>query len=159
MSEITKSMIMQSLGDWGREERAFAVALGLKRARLSSLRREHLEEGVDWGRRKGKVVYRMGGESKMKGVVALLVGVEEEEVVVDEELGRADSSEEMEVLKVYPINGTLVECERVGGEKVRVNVGDNANFMKGMVMTARPPWGSGRLWVMVGRKPRRRGKW
>ena len=95
----------------------------------------------------------------MRGVVALLVGVTEEEVVVDEEVGRADLSEEVEVLKVYPVNRRLVECLRGSGEEVRVNVGDNANFLKGMVLKARPPWGSGRLWVLVGRRPRWRGKW
>ena len=159
MSEVKKGMIMQSMGDWGRDEESFAEALGITRVKLSTLRKEHLEEGIDWGKRKKRVVYRVGGEAKMKRVVALLVGLEEEEVVLDEELGREDSSEEMEVVRVYPVNRRLVECLRGNGEKVRVNVGDNLNFLKGMVMRARPPWGSGRLWVMLGCKPRRRGKW
>ena len=95
----------------------------------------------------------------MRGLVALLVGVSEVEVEVDEEVGR-EEPEEMEVVRVYPVNRRLVECLRGDGGKVRVNVGDNANLMKGMVLKARPPWGDGRrLWVIVGARPRRRGKW
>ena len=158
MSEVKEGMIKQSMGDWARQEEAFAVALGLKRKKLSSLRKEHLKEGEHWGRLKGRITYRVGGEVKMRGVVALLLGIEEKDIVVDEEIGR-EEPEEMEVVRVFPINRRLVECERVTGEKVRVTVGDNVNFLKGMVLKARPPWGSGRLWVMVGRKPRWRGRW
>ena len=158
MSEVKEGMIKQSMGDWARQEEAFAVALGLKREKLSSLRKEHLKEGEHWGRLKGRITYRVGGEVKMRGVVALLLGIEEKEDVVDEEIGR-EEPEEMEVVRVFPINRRLVEWERVTGEKVRVTVGDNVNFLKGMVLKARPPWGSGRLWVMVGRKPRWRGRW
>ena len=159
MSETKKGMIMQTIMEWGRDEEAFAVAMGVKRERLSSLRKGHLSEGIDWGKKKGRVTYYVGGEAKMKRVVAMVVGISEEEVVVDEEIGKEDATEEMKVVVVYPVNRRLVECERSDGEKVRVKVGDNLNFVKGMVMKARPPWGSGRLWVMVGRKPRRRGKW
>lgn len=159
MSEVTEGKIRQSLGEWGREEGAFAVALGISSARLKELREEHLEEGVHWGRRRRKIVYRVGGEVKMKGVVALLVGVEEGEVEVSEEVGR-EGEESLEVLKIFPVNRRLVECGLVGGGKVMVNVGDNVNFMKGMTLTARPPWGGkGRLWVLVGSRPRWRGKW
>ena len=31
MNEVKEGMIKQSMGDWAREEEAFAVALGLKR--------------------------------------------------------------------------------------------------------------------------------
>ena len=166
MSEIKEGMVRQSLGDWAREEGAFAVALGLKRDKLAALRKEHLEEGEHWGRlgRKGgggggRITYKVGGEVKMRGLVALLIGVPESEMEVDEEVGR-EEPEDMEVVKVYPVNRRLVECLREGGEKVRVNVGSNENFMSGMVLKARPPWGDGRRgWVIVGARPRWRGKW
>ena len=161
MNELKAGMIRQSMGDWAREEGAFAVALGLKRERLSSLRKEYLEEGLHWGLRGRRVTYRVVGETKMRGLVALLVGVEEDEVEeeLDEEVGR-EEPESMEVVQVYPVNRRLVECLRGDGEKVRVNVGDNANFMKGMVLKARPPWGEGRrVWVIIGGRPRWRGKW
>ena len=158
MNEVKEGIIKQTLGDWAREEEAFAVALGLKREKLSSLRKEHLEEGEHWGKVSGRITYRVGGEVKMRGVVALLLGIEEKEVVVDEEIGR-EELEDLEVLRVFPVNRRLVECGRDNGEVVRVTVGDNVNFLKGMVLKARPPWGSGRLWVLVGRRPRWRGKW
>ena len=156
MNELKEGMIKQSLGDWGRYEEAYGAALGLTRVKLSSLRKEHLTEGEDWGFDEGRVRYRVGGEVKMRGVVSLLLGVEDLEV--DEEIGR-EEPEEMEVVRVFPINRRLVECERVTGEKVRVTVGDNENFLKGMKLRARPPWGSGRLWVMLGKRPRMRGRW
>ena len=162
MSDIKEGMIRQTLCEWAREEGAFAVALGMKRAKLSSLRKEYLEEGVHWGRKGrkggggGRITYYVGGEAKMRGLVALLVGVSVVEVV--EEVGR-EEPEVMEVVRVYPVNRRLVECLRGDGGKVRVNVGDNANLMKGMVLKARPPWGDGRLWVLVGARPRSRGKW
>ena len=158
MNEVKEGMIKQTLGDWGREEEAFAVALGLKREKLSSLRKEHLEEGEHWGKVSGRITYRVGGEVKMRGVVALMLGLEGDEIEVDEQVGR-EELEELEVRKTFPVNRRLIECEREGGELVRVNVGNSENFLKGMKLKARPPWGEGRLWVMVGRKPRWRGRW
>ena len=152
-----KTLIEVFENEWGRSEDAFAVALGLKREALSALRKSHLEEGLDWGLLKGRITYFCRGELKMKGIVALRVGLEVDEVELDEEI--VDQTESLTVLQVFPINRRLVECERAEGEVVKVTVGDNANFLKGMVLTARPPWGSGRLWVMVGSKPRWRGKW
>ena len=144
--------------EMGRDEEAFAVVLGLKRVKLVSLRKDGLEEGRDWCLSKGRVTYTLEGERRMRGVLSLLCGLDGVELEVDEEVGR-EEPEEMEVLTVYPLNRRLVECGRENGERVRVTVGSNENFVKGMVLNARPPWGSGRLWVLVGRKPRRRGKW
>ena len=64
MSETKKGMIMQTIMEWGRDEEAFAVALGLKRERLSSLRKEHLSEGIDWGRRRGGLPTTLGGKRR-----------------------------------------------------------------------------------------------
>ncbi len=150
MSEVAKEL--------GRDEEAFAVVLGIKRVKLVTLRKEGMEEGRDWCLWKGRITYTLEGERRMRGMVSLMVGLGGDEVEVDEELGR-EEPEEMEVLAVYPLNRRLVECGRENGERVRVNVGSNENFLKGMVLNARPPWGSGRLWVLVGRRPRRRGKW
>ena len=149
---------LKELSGWARSEEAFAVALGLDRRELKKFRKEYLEEGIHWVMRRRKVVYREEGEVKMRGLVALLVGSDESEVEVSEEVGR-EEPELMRVTQVYPGNRRLVECEREGGEKVRVTVGDNLNLMKGMELRARAPWGDSRLWVLVGPRPRWKGKW
>ena len=141
MSEIKDNEV-----EWAREEGAFAVALGLTRVKLSIFRKEHLEEGRHWGTKGGKVTYLEEGENEVVEALKEMVGVVEVEVEVDKDVGR-EEPEEMEVLTVYPLNRRLVECGRENGERVRVTVGSNENFVKGMVLNARPPWGSGRLWV------------
>lgn len=155
MSDIS----LGGLDDWTREESAFAVVLGLKRPQLRALRQKHLVKGIDWAMRGGKVTYYLRGEEKVRVVVSSIIGVDEGDFEVDESLGLEDRSERMEVRQVFPINRRLVECRLSNGDGVRVNVGDNANFVVGMELKARPHWGAGRLWVLVGRRPRWRGKW
>jgi len=60
-----------------------------------------------------------------------------------------------------PKNPHIIEAVRKdnGGESVRVRVRDNANFLPGMEIRARPDEQYPDVWALVGRTPRYRGRW
>ena len=79
----------------------------------------------------------------------------ENEISVSEISEPLDTTQpqELEITQI-PLNPKLVIC----GE-IYVRVSSNKNFLKGMKVKARAPATEGRVWVMLGRTPRWRGRW
>ena len=95
------------------------------------------------------MMYDSDGEHAVRNVV-------QQELCVDElSEPLPDPVEEEMVVTSIPLNSRMVIC---GDVKVRVH--SNLNFRKGMKLRARPPLtNESKLWVLVGRSPRWKGKW
>lgn len=101
-----------------------------------------------WTKDGNKVVYTEDGEHSLRNAIQKELASQALSDPLPEE-----KEQEFTVTKI-PFNRTLLIC---GETKIRVN--NNKNFMKGMKVRARPPVGDSRVWVMLGRCPRWRGKY
>lgn len=102
-----------------------------------------------WHRKGNTVMYDQEGEHALRNTV-------QKEMCIDElsEPLPAPIEQEMVVTSI-PLNSRMVVC---GDIKVRVH--SNLNFRKGMKLRARPPLtNESKMWVLVGRSPRWKGKW
>ena len=94
-------------------------------------------------------MYDSDGEHAVRNVVQKELSVSE----LSEPL--PDPVEKEMVVTNIPFNSRMVIC----GD-VRVKVRSNQNFKRGMKLRARPPLtNESKLWVLVGRSPRWKGKW
>jgi len=113
------------------------------------LRQWRSEGGISgWEKVGNKICYTESGESEAREKLKDEISVNEISEPLD-----VNEPQEMVITKV-PFNPNLVIC----GE-VYVRVSSNKNFLTGMKVKARPPATDGKVWVMLGRTPRWRGKW
>ena len=95
-----------------------------------------------------KIVYHEEGEEEVREKLKNEISVSE----ISEPL-KVEEPKEMVITKI-PFNPKLIIC----GD-IYVRVRENKNFLTGMKVRARPPATGGKVWVMLGRTPRWRGKW
>jgi hypothetical protein len=127
-------------------EKELSEEMGLDRKHLIRMRKEGLK---GWHRKGNTVMYDSDGEHAVRNVVQKELCVSE----LSEPL--PDPVEKEMVVTNIPFNSRMVIC----GD-VRVKVHSNQNFKRGMKLRARPPLtNDSKLWVLVGRSPRWKGKW
>ena len=121
--------------------------LGLTRREVRDIRQNALS-ATSWTKVGREIQYSEEGEHELRNEVQKRLSAESlgEPLPVEED-------QEMVVTDI-PFNRTLLIC---GDTKVRVR--SNKKFIKGMTIKARPPADGYRVWVMVGRTPRWRGRW
>ena len=125
-------------------EKDLAEELGIDR---NILRKWRMDGDVEeWGKTGNSIVYGSEGEHKIRNLLQKQICVEELSEPLDPE-----EPQEMTITEI-PLNPNLVIC----GE-IYVRVKSNKKFLIGMPVKARPPATGGRVWVMLGRCPRRRG--
>ena len=123
-----------------------AEELGIDRNILRSWR---IEGGIGgWERKSNSICYTESGEGEVRGKLKDEMSLTEISEPLD-----ISSPQELEITNI-PLNPKLVIC----GE-VYVRVSSNKNFLIGMKVKARAPATGGRVWVMLGRTPRWRGRW
>lgn len=127
-------------------EKDLAEELGVDRNILRAWRTEG--EVDDWEKRGNSICYNSDGEHKVRNLLQKQICVEELSAPLDPE-----EPQDMKITKI-PLNPNLVIC---GDQYVRVK--SNKNFLTGMSVKARPPATGGRVWVMLGRCPRWRGRY
>ena len=126
-------------------EKDLAEELGIDR---NILRKWRMDGDIeDWEKKGNSIVYGDKGEHKVRNLLQKQICVEELSEPLDSE-----EPQDMRITKI-PLNPNLVIC---GETYVRVK--SNKNFLTGMPVRARPPATGGRVWVMLGRCPRWRGK-
>ena len=128
-------------------EKELSEELGMDRRVVREIRTNALSAS-SWTKEGNAIVYTEEGEHALRNQI--------QKELCSQELSDPEPEpvEREFVITRVPLNSTLLMC---GDTKVRVS--DNKNFMKGMVVKARPPAGEGRVWVMKGRCPRWRGKY
>jgi hypothetical protein len=129
--------------------------LGIPRYTLVAFRNAgHLGKS-GWKRSANAVWITIFGERIIRERLASRIGIPEDA------LGPVEETLEPDDFKVtgMPRNPRLILCEGPGGGEIRVRVRSNENFVKGMLVKARPPAPDSLVWVLVGRSPRWRGKW
>jgi hypothetical protein len=142
-----------------------ALELGLTRETMASLRREHLQEGVDWTLNAKKVWLVPAAAERLKaqlGCPDLPAGKNGH----GEAPGAKAEPVEL-VVRLIPRNIHIVVCEKkedgdrgdFGAGLVRVRVRSNANFLPGMQIRAMPHPDYSDVFDLVGRCPRQRGRW
>ena len=121
--------------------------LGMDRRTIREMRMNALSADL-WTKLGNRIVYTAEGEHALRNQIQKSLSSDElpEPVVVNE-------SRTLKISKI-PLNPNIVICD-----DIRVRVRSNKNFLKGMELKARPPAGDGRVWVMLGRCPRWRGKY
>jgi hypothetical protein len=126
-------------------EKDLATELGVDREILKDWRKKGLQ---GWEKKGNAIVWSSDGEHEIRNRI-------QREICV-KDLGEPLPVPELQELKItkLPFNPKLVVC---GETYVRVH--NNRNFLIGMTVNARPPADGGRVWVMVGRCPRWRGKY
>jgi len=134
-----------------------AVKLGVSRDVLRELR-DGLTEGADW-RKAGKNIEISAAAfltvKKGLGVEAAPVGSDEPPAAT----AAQGEPVELTVHHVPKLNHRIVVAKKNGSETlVRVRVKNNANWMPGMPMKARPDAGYNDVFVLEGRCPRFRGR-
>ena len=102
----------------------------------------------DWEKSGNSIVYGSEGEHTIRNLLQKQICVEELSEPLDPE-----EPQDMKITKI-PLNPNLVIC---GETYVRVK--SNKNFLTGMSLRARPPATGGKVWVMLGRCPRYRGRY
>ena len=127
-------------------EKDLAEELGIDR---NILRKWRMDGDVeDWEKSGNSIVYGSEGEHTIRNLLQKQICVEELSEPLDPE-----EPQDMKITKI-PLNPNLVIC---GETYVRVK--SNKNFLTGMSLRARPPATGGRVWVMLGRCPRYRGRY
>lgn len=123
-----------------------AEELGIDR---NILREWRSEGGVSgWEKSGNKICYTESGEDEVREKLKDEISVSEISEPLD-----TTQPQELEITQI-PLNPKLVIC----GE-IYVRVSSNKNFLKGMKVKARAPATEGRVWIMLGRTPRWRGRW
>ena len=128
-----------------KSEKDLAQELGIDRKLLRSMRAEGLE---GWEKQGNTVVWAPEGEHKVRNRIQAQICAEE----LSEPL-EVPEVQELVITKL-PLNPKLVIC---GDIYVRVH--SNRNFLTGMKVRARQSVTGDRVWVIVGRSPRWRGKY
>jgi hypothetical protein len=103
----------------------------------------------------GGAVFEAGLKSAEPSVVVATAGEPVERRIPDEEIREL-------VVEKLPLNPRMVLCsfEEEGVKRVvRVWVGINKNFKPRMVLRAQPGATVHAPWVLIGRRPRRVGRW
>lgn len=121
--------------------------LGMERRTIREIRKDALSANL-WTKLGNRIVYTAEGEHALRNQIQKRLSSEE----LPEPL-EVNESRTLQITKI-PLNPRMVICD-----DIRVKVRDNRNFLKGMEVKARPPVGDGRVWVMIGRCPRWRGKY
>ena len=130
-------------------EKELSQEMGLDRKHLVKMRKEGVIAASSWIKVSNQIVYHEEGEHEIRNII-------QRELCVDELPDPLPEPVEKEmIVTAIPKNNRMVLC---GDVKVKVH--SNQNFRKGMKLTARPPISTdSRMWVLVGRSPRWKGKW
>lgn len=139
--KFTKLKIMKT-------EKDLAEELGIDRNILRAWRMDGTIATSSTVKMGNRIVYHEEGEEEVREKLKNEISVSEISEPLDE-----NEPQEMVVTKI-PLNPNLLIC----GE-IYVRVRSNKNFLTGMKVTARAPATGGRVWVLLGRCPRWRGKW
>lgn len=145
------------------EERV-AAELGIARARLRSLREQHLTLDTHFILRRGTVVLTQSGLEKINAVLAagtLPAPSPESPATAKETAFPVPSGPPARaefIIAMVPPNPRLLVCRRGPGlpSNQIVRVKSNALFLPGMKV---PVIAAGHGWQVYGRLPRRKGKW
>ena len=130
-----------------KRESDLANEMGMTRKQIREIRQNALT--VDsWTKVGREIHYSEKGEHQLRNEIQKRLSAES----LGEPLPLVED-EEMVITQI-PFNSKLVIC---GDKKVRVS--SNEKFIKGMTIKARPPADGYRVWVLVGRTPRWRGRW
>ena len=129
-------------------EKELAQELGIDRSILKGWRQSGYITG--WEKSGNTIVFLPEGESEVREKLKDEIGVDD----IGEPLPPPEDPYGLKIINI-PRNPKLVICE----DNIYVRVRDNKNFLKGMMVQARPPATGERVWVMIGRCPRWRGKW
>jgi hypothetical protein len=129
-------------------EKDLAEELGIDRNVLRAWRMDGTIATSSTVKMGNKIVYHEEGEEEVREKLKNEISVSEISEPLD-----TTQPQELEITQI-PLNPKLVIC----GE-IYVRVSSNKNFLKGMKVKARPPATEGRVWVMLGRTPRWRGRW
>lgn len=125
-------------------EKDLATELGIDREIMKGWRKDGLK---GWEKHGNSIVWTEDGEHEIRNRIQREILAELSDPLPVEE------PRELQITKV-PLNPKLVIC----GE-IYVRVHNNRNFLTGMMVNARPPADGSRVWVMLGRCPRWRGKY
>ena len=130
-----------------KSEKALSEELGMDRKTLRALRMDALSAD-SWTKESNQIVYTAEGEHELRNVI--------QRKLASEALSPPLEEKEPKMLTItkIPLNRKMVICD-----EIRVRVSSNKNFLRGMQLKARPPVGDNKVWVMVGRCPRWRGRW
>lgn len=138
-----------------------AEQTGLPRKRLAEVRAEVLT-AADWRRgQKGAIVWETSGLDRGSGTEPVLLEVLKKISCADgaEPALTGPEEEKAVVYRTFP-NRRVLEAYRETGERIRVLVKDNKNFIRRMEIRVYPPSdGPNGLWRLAGRCPRWRGKY
>lgn len=130
-----------------KSEKVLSEELGMDRKTLRALRMDALSAD-SWTKESNQIVYTAEGEHELRNVI--------QRKLASEALSPPLEEKEPKMLTItkIPLNRKMVICD-----EIRVRVSSNKNFLRGMQLKARPPVGDNKVWVMVGRCPRWRGRW
>lgn len=147
------------------KETDLARQLGLPRDRIRELRRR-LATGIHVCLVDGAMTYTDEGVKKMAALIGLAspdldpAPVQTQAEAGSQATGQPDEGvgEKMaRVTTVYAVNFNYLEAQLPDGQKIRVRVASNRNFLPGMEIPVRRDGEA--VWVLTRRAPRARGRW
>lgn len=150
-------------------ERDLADKIGITAKAARELRRDLLEQDIDWQRNTTGIFYSPSGVARV--LAALKISVDAavfllrqgpppaQKIAPDSRVEAKDAAAygEAVCLRTYPLNARIV-LARLGESDVRIRVADSKNFVSGMILPIRRIEGS-ELWELTRKAPRFRGKW
>lgn len=163
--------------DFTLEEGQLSAELGLARPKVRALRTDELVHGTDWKSIGGLVRYSRAGWEKLRRAVGLAAGepaapppAPAKDLAPKPAVGatagaghplpteplRHGDVRDLVVVRIYPTNKRIL-LARLGESEVRVRLGDNRKFTKGMTLPAK--FLEADLWELARRAPRYKGKW
>ena len=121
----------------------------------------HLKPRVDYVKEKKQVMITEKGYVALRGLLGCPESPNEEKARLSRSVRETEPISLLITSLRPPMNPHIVEATRKdnGGESVRVRVRDNANFLPGMEIRARPDEEYPDVFVLVGRTPRYLGRW
>lgn len=147
------------------DEDKLAMVAGVAVGHLHKARTECLKKGADWALSGGSVLLTLQGVVLILGHLGFPVKKKGAELATAFEIARVASLPTVGLVRVLvtaiPRNTSIVVGENMQtGELVRVLVGDSVNFTHGMEMKAQRLAGADPdVFVLVGPRPRARGRW
>ena len=156
-------------------ESRFAAHVGLSRDDAKKLRKQHLAEGVDWAKKDREIALSKSAIKKLwRGLEcgpntldlsACLLDVAEQNqptnqtspLALPEPVTFARPAK-LRVARIFP-NVRILQAVEPCGDTRHVIVGDNTLFVVGMELPAAPSAAHPGYYQLVGKLPRRRGRW
>lgn len=142
------------------KESELCLRLGISRDSIASLRKAHLERGVDWRKLGRIVVYTENGAERL--IKATGVPFQSEDKKALKEPRDQQNEETLTFIQGNFPNRKIIKAKRENGVMVFVKVKTSENFRpndhtgKPMTFPARE---DGNVWIMTRPHPRWPGKW